>query len=219
MSALVSVVVPAFNAEHLIGEAIASIRIQRVRGPIELIVVDDGSTDHTAAAARAAGAEAIIVRESNGGIGAARNVGVNAATGTYLAFVDADDVWPAESLSRRLEALVGAGAEAAFGTVEQFGQGVPAEPPTLALLAGSMLIVRDAFLRVGLFDETVAVGEFIDWYARAQEAGIEVVTIDHLVLSRRIHGTNTGILRRDQKVDYARVLRRALERRREARRP
>jgi GT2 family glycosyltransferase len=77
-----------------------------------------------------------------------------------------------------------------------------------------MLIRRPAFDRVGLFDETLRVGEFIEWWARAQDAGLRVVTVPEVVLRRRIHATNTGIVRADSRVDYTRALRAALQRRR-----
>jgi glycosyltransferase involved in cell wall biosynthesis len=211
---LVSVVIPAYNAEAFIAEALASARSQQEAPAIETIVVDDGSRDRTVEIAREAEVEKVLIHQTNRGIGAARNTGVAEASGEFLAFLDADDLWPADSLAARFTALSEAGADAAFGLVEQFGETRAAEPPTLAYLPGTMLVTRSAFERVGPFDERVAVGEFIDWFARAQEAGLEVATTTSLVLRRRIHTTNTGIARRDDRVDYTRVLRSALQRRR-----
>jgi glycosyltransferase involved in cell wall biosynthesis len=204
-------VIPAYNAEAFLGQALESVRAQSAPAS-QVIVIDDGSEDGTAALAKTF-PEVHLIPQPNAGIGAARNTGVRAATGELLAFLDADDLWPPDSLSLRLEAL--AVAEGVFGCVEQFGAGHDGEPPELAFVAGSMLIRRAAFDRAGFFDESVAVGEFIDWYARAQEAGVTFATLERVVLRRRIHTTNTGIVKRDQAVDYTRVLRRALARRRE----
>jgi GT2 family glycosyltransferase len=77
-----------------------------------------------------------------------------------------------------------------------------------------MLIKRAAFLRVGFFQESCWVGESIDWCCRAQEKGLKGFTIPDVVLERRVHDSNTGITRRDARVDYVRVLKAALDRRR-----
>ena len=85
---LLSVVVPAYNAAATIGDCIAALRRQTVDGPVELIVVDDGSTDDTAALARAAGAT--VLSAPHGHAAAARNVGLRAARGPLICFTDAD---------------------------------------------------------------------------------------------------------------------------------
>jgi len=92
----VSVVIPAFNAEAYVAEAIASVSNQTLR-PREVIVVDDGSTDRTAAVAEAAGA--VVVQQKNAGVGAARNAGAAAASHPWLAFLDADDCWRPEKIA------------------------------------------------------------------------------------------------------------------------
>ena len=207
----VSVVIPAFNAGAFLGDAISSVLSQG--GPsLELIVVDDGSTDSTAAVGGSF-PEVRLISRANGGIGAARNTGLREASAPLVAFVDADDTWPAGRLKALMAALT-EGLDAVFGQVVQFGGGRGETAPQPALLAGTMLIRRDAVARIGYFDETVKVGEFIDWWARAEEAGVRWKQIPEIVLRRRIHTTNTGIVQAANRVDYARVLRAALERRR-----
>jgi teichuronic acid biosynthesis glycosyltransferase TuaG len=100
----VSVVMPAYNAEATIASAMASVRDQTDAG-WELIVVDDGSTDRTAeiaAAAAAADKRIRLIRQRNQGVAAARNAAIEAATGRYLAFLDADDLWLPSKLERQL---------------------------------------------------------------------------------------------------------------------
>jgi hypothetical protein len=77
-----------------------------------------------------------------------------------------------------------------------------------------MLVRRDAFLSVGGFQTGWRVGEFVDWYLRAQEAGLRAACIDDVVVWRRLHGGNVGIRRRDSREDYVRILKNALDRRR-----
>ena len=211
----VAVVIPAFNAGAYLGEAIASVMAQ---GPAvaQLVVVDDGSADDTAEVA-ASFPGVTLLRQVNRGIGAARNAGVRAVTGQFLAFLDADDLWPAGRLAVMLESLrTNASVDAVFGTAVEFGAGPEDGEPTFGQLAGTMLIRRAAFDRVGAFREDVKVGEFIDWWARAEEAGVRHAALPDVVLRRRIHTTNTGIVQAGSRQDYVRVLRAALERRRGA---
>jgi glycosyltransferase involved in cell wall biosynthesis len=86
----ISVVIPAYNAARYLGDALASVAAQ-TRAPVEVIVVDDGSTDATAEIAAAAGAR--VIRQANGGASAARNAGVAIAHSPWIAFLDADDRW------------------------------------------------------------------------------------------------------------------------------
>ena len=79
-----------------------------------------------------------------------------------------------------------------------------------------MLIRRESFDRVGPFLTDVRVGEGVDWYARATEAGLKGLILPDIVLERRLHDSNTGIRERDSRSDYLQVVRSALQRRRQA---
>jgi glycosyltransferase involved in cell wall biosynthesis len=98
----VSVVIPAYNAAAFLAETLASVFAQTLP-PVEIIVVDDGSSDDTAHVARDLGAT--VISRANGGISAARNTGVRAARGEYVAFLDSDDLWMPEKLEVQLAAL------------------------------------------------------------------------------------------------------------------
>ena len=89
---LVSVIIPTFNRAEWLREAIASVLTQ-THERLEIIVVDDGSCDHTAAVVRACGAGLTYMRQDHAGVSAARNRGVAAARGEFIAFLDSDDVW------------------------------------------------------------------------------------------------------------------------------
>ncbi len=97
MSMTVSVVIPAYNAGKYIARAIESVLAQS-RRPDEIIVVDDGSTDDTAQIVAGFGLKVQLIRQDNGGASAARNSGIDAATGEWIAFLDADDEWLGEKL-------------------------------------------------------------------------------------------------------------------------
>lgn len=106
MSPLVSAVIPAYNAEATLAEAIESVLAQTHR-EIECIVVDDGSTDATAEIARRYGPAVTLVEEGNRGVAAARNRGLEVASGDYVGFLDADDAWVPTKVERLLAALEG----------------------------------------------------------------------------------------------------------------
>ncbi len=101
---LVSVIVPVFNGERHIAEAVTSILVQTYH-PLECIVVDESSTDGTAAVVESFGAEVLMVRKPKAGVSSARNAGAARAKGSYLAFLDADDVWLPEKLEKQMSLL------------------------------------------------------------------------------------------------------------------
>ncbi len=209
--ALVSVVIPARNAARFLEEALASALAQE-GGPVEAIVVDDGSTDGTAEIAERMGVR--VLRREHGGIGAARNRGVEAARGELLAFLDADDVWPEGKLAAQRRALeADAGVDMVFGQAVEFGGEGGESAPEAAMLPGTALIRMESFWRVGLFREDVKVGEFIDWMVRAREAGLRMKMLEGVCLRRRLHEENTGRTAANR-LDYTMVVRAALQRRR-----
>lgn len=214
MTGTLGVVVACHDQAAYVGAAINSI-LGQTRVPDEIIVVDDGSRDGSADVVRGFGNRVRLIVQPNRGAAAARNTGVAAATGELLAFLDADDLWPATSVACRLENLAGTGAELVFGRVRQWRGADDCDGPAIpGRLAGAMLIRRAAFDRVGGFDERYRTAETIDWLARADEAGIVQANCDAVVLIRRIHGENLMIRSVAPAADSLRVLRSAVTRRR-----
>ena len=212
---LVSVVVPAYNCAAFLPEALDSVFAQTL-GALEVVVVDDGSTDATAEALRSCRDRRLrVARQPRQGAAAARNRGVLMARAPYLALLDADDVWLPRKLDLQRAALVvEPGLDMVFGQYEEFddvsGSVRPAAP---GYSAGTLLMRRSAFLEVGPFATTWRVGEFIDWYAPALDAGLATAMRPEVVLRRRVHADNTS---RTSRQDYARVLAAMHHRRRAA---
>lgn len=221
---LVSVIIPVFNNAEFLAEAIESVLAQSYR-PSEIIVVDDGSTDCSAAIAKGFGSALRYCFQSNMGAGGARNLGISLAQGKWLAFLDADDFWEKDKLSVQAAAVEADPAlDMVFGHVRQFYNPglhehirklikIPAEIMP-GLLAGSMLINRDAFLRVGMFRTDCIVGEFIDWHDRATRLQLKSRMLGDVVLNRRIHMNSLSVRERRHQTDFVRILKESLDRRR-----
>ena len=119
----ISVVVPFYNNEDLLGDCLQSIAAQTFTD-LEVIMVDDGSSDGSVAIAQArvaADPRFILVQVPNGGPGYARNRGIERVTGEFLAFVDADDMLPSHAFSRMLHTLENSGSDFVSGNVERIG--------------------------------------------------------------------------------------------------
>ena len=226
----ISVVMPAFNAARFIAEALDSVLPELtavVGSSFEVVVADDCSDDATADVVGSFAKRGVryLKRSTRGGPGAARNSGVGAAQGELLAFLDADDLWPTGRLAALESALKGQGRPAiAFGHMSQFAcpsmdsalrarLRVP-EESVPGYCAGAMLLRRADFLSIGPFSESLAVGEFIEWFGLARDLGFVIALIPQIVLERRIHGANSSMRRNADYADYARALKGMLDRRR-----
>ncbi len=220
----ISVVIPVYNCESYLNQAIQSVLAQTLPAD-EIIVVDDGSTDGSAAVA-ADYPESVQYRyQKNQGIGAARNYGVDQSHGEYLAFLDADDLWDKNKLKLQMTAFAAhPDLDMVFGHVCQFISPdlSPKEQVMIHLrneimpgmIAGTMLIKRNVFLSIGYFNVSLRIGEFVDWYARAQELKTHSMMLPEVILQRRLHQSNQGITQRSNQRDYLLVIKAALDRRR-----
>jgi glycosyltransferase involved in cell wall biosynthesis len=220
----VSVIVPVYNGEQYLKEALDSVLGQSAK-PFEVLVIDDGSTDTTAELVRQYGDRVRYIRRDNGGAAAARNDGVKNVCGEYIAFLDADDYWSKQKLALQLREIKKPGAaNMIFGMVSQFYSPETSEDfrqkyqchsqPTTGAHPGTLLMKREDFLKVGFFSTEYKTGEFIDWYQRAQEAGLTSAFLPEVLMSRRIHPLNHGIVQKQQNEDYARIAKEMLLRRR-----
>ena len=223
-SSLVSAIITVFNGERYLAEAIESV-LGQTYAPIELIVVDDGSEDGSGGVGRRFGSAIRFAVQANGGIGAARNRGVEMARGPYLAFLDADDRFVGDKIERQMGAFAAdPSLEVVFGHVREFvSPELPREiaarlrPPVENApwpTPNLMLVRREAFERVGAYSTTIKVGIGVDWCARAAEARLKALVLPVVVLERRLHSANNGLREADSRSQYARVLKAALDRRR-----
>jgi glycosyltransferase involved in cell wall biosynthesis len=221
---LISVIIPVYNGEHYLTETLDSVLAQTYR-PIEIIVVDDGSTDHTATIVQSYTDPVRYVGTMHNGTGAARNLGVENSSGEFIAFIDADDLWTPDKLAQQILALdQNPGADIVLGHIRQFispdldaatAQKIacPAEPMP-GYSASSIFVTRTMFQRVGPFQAELIYGEFMDWYAKAVDLGAAVIVLPQVMTLRRLHLTNLGATRRDLQINYVHIAKAALDRRR-----
>lgn len=221
---LVGVVIPARDGERYLGEAIESVLSQTHR-ELDVVVVDDGSSDATRDVARGYAPDVRCIALPRPGLGAARNAGVGAVRGDYIAFLDQDDLWPEQKLARQLEAFTdGAPPDLVFGHVREFispdleppqASGIRcAAEPRPAALPGTLLAARASMARVGPFATHWTSNDFMAWLLAARQLGLREVMLDDHVLSRRLHASNFSHRSDITRREYLHVVKEALDRRR-----
>jgi glycosyltransferase involved in cell wall biosynthesis len=215
---VISAIVPAWNAAERLAATLASITAQTLPAD-EVIVVDDGSTDATAAVALAAGAH--VLRQARQGPGAALNAGMAASRGDLIGWLDDDDLWAPDKLAVEAAALAADPAlDGVFGHVRCFAD--PGLDDTLYVpegaqpgwLSGALLIRRASQDLVGPFDPAAAGTHFIDWMDRARLLGLCFAMRPETVLYRRIRIGSFSTPSARRNAAYVRTARSAIARRR-----
>ena len=214
---LVSVVVPVYNGAAFLLDALRSVAKQNYE-QIEVIIVDDGSTDESASIGGdfLAHHEGRLLRQANLGPAAARNSGIAATRGELITFLDADDEMVADRVSFQVEHLdQHPTLDVVIGSEEiRLDRGI--DPPrwlqaddaraTYPIM--TMMARAPVFERVGLFDTSFLVAEDTDWLLRARSCGVRYEVVERLLLRRRIHGANLMY----RSVDRRKALFRSLQR-------
>lgn len=227
MNPSVSVIIPTYNRAPLLTDALESV-LRQTYAPLEIIVVDDGSTDDTPRIALDCGDPVRLFSQNNRGPAAARNLGIANARGDILAFLDDDDMWLPQALDwsiQRFEDPLEPDAEIVCGLtqrvkhVQRTTNAFTYEPipPTWATLSFcSASCRREVFARVGLLDESLRYGEDVDWFMRAREQGIHFAFITQVTHLYRIHENNVTRDREKANRFFLATLHKSLARRAEA---
>lgn len=199
----VSVVLPVFNGEPFLQATLDSVAAQTLQ-PVEVIAVDDGSTDASSSILAAFGAR--VLPASRVGQAEARNLGAAAARVHAVAFLDQDDLWEPDKLTRQAAALAadpGLGFVGAYSSV--FLDGGTARPAWWkaawdegraepSLLPSATLYRRTALELVGGFRSgpELTLCEDIDWTSRAQDLGVRRAILPQVLVAKRVHGSNAS---------------------------
>jgi glycosyltransferase involved in cell wall biosynthesis len=220
---LISAIIPAYNAEKYLAQAIESV-LQQTYRPVEIVIVDDGSTDSTAAVARSY-PPVRYVYQPNQGPPVARNTGLAHSTGGLIAFLDADDYWPQHKLTEQSDYLA-AHLElgCAVGRWQNFLERGTKKPDWIpesmlredAIILGlqASLIHRWVFDRAGRFDVRYRISDDLEWFVRVREAGIPIGFQRSIMVYRRIHDANISQDQRAVAGATLRILKQYLDRKR-----
>jgi glycosyltransferase involved in cell wall biosynthesis len=195
---LVSVIIPVHNGARFIADALESVYIQNYE-PLEIIIVDDGSTDDTSVVVRSF-RDIRYFRQENRGVSSARNAGIGEGKGELVAFLDSDDCWAADKLNIQVGCLLKhphigytlgmqrnfleSGIERPFWLREEHLQ-----REHTGFLPTSV-IHKSVFEQVGLFNPAYRICEDVEWFSRVKDFGIPMMVVPEVVLYRRIHASN-----------------------------
>ncbi|MDZ8188157.1 MAG: glycosyltransferase [Nostoc sp. ChiSLP02] len=204
----ISVILPVYNGERFLVQAIENIQGQNYQ-PLEIIVVDDGSTDRTAEIAKEFEDNIHYIYQPNQGPSSARNRGIKSARGEAIAFLDVDDLWEEGVLAEFADYLVAnPEVDIVQGLIQQMQiENLPSEndsyqfkpvfQPYQFINLGSAIYRRSVFDRVGLLDPKLHDNEDTDWFMRAWENDICKVVIPKLMLYYRKHDRNMTLHQKD----------------------
>ena len=214
---------PAYNAGAFLADALGCIQEQGYDS-VEVIVVDDGSTDDSTDIVSSFGRQFARVRQRNQGAAAARNHGLRLAKGNVIAFLDADDLWPPETLKLLATYLDRhPETEVVLGRVQYMRRAASANgkwvferfaDPCLSFNLGAGLYRRNVFDDIGQFDESLRISDDTDWFMRARERGIVLSFLNEVTLFYRRHDANMTLARDATHAELARALKQSLDRRR-----
>jgi len=219
---LVTVIIPVFNGQRFIREAVENVLIQNYPA-LEIIIVNDGSTDQTEAIIKQLPVDVRYFRQENCGPAAARNRGIRDASGEFIAFLDVDDLWPENNLHFLMEEMIrypeldivrGYGQLMEYNdttnTYDFVGNPLESFPHYIA----AALYRKVAFEKVGLFDPSLMFGEDTDWFLRASELGVNIKRLDETMLYVRRHGQNMTDGKNMVELNALKIFKKILDRKR-----
>lgn len=229
---LVSCIVPTHDSERTLAEALDSILAQTYR-PIEVIAADDGSTDGTAVIVASYGDRVRYVRHARSGPAATRNLGIAAARGEFIAFLDHDDLWRPEKLAIQMACFdADPDLDACTTHIQTFwAPELDAEVrrsgddrwlrPVSGFLTTTLLARRSAFDRVGALDPRLWFSDAADWFLRAADLGLKVRLLPDVLTLHRLHAASLSGRRQGEaaRAEFLRLAKATLDRRRGVGRP
>lgn len=220
---MISVIMPVYNGALYIAEAIESIAAQNIHD-LEIIIVDDGSTDDTGRIVQRISEPKIhYIHQDNNGPSSARNAGIRRAKGNLIAFLDADDCWPVSKLQHQLSFLQqNPTTDIVAGLIDYFympgseyrKEQLKIDTPVFNVQLGGLLVRKKVFESVGYFNEQLRFSEDQDWILRIKEAGVTMQVLQVVVLLYRIHPGNVTVHRTLKDLGVLKALKLSLDRRR-----
>jgi GT2 family glycosyltransferase len=217
---LISIIVPVYNGEEFIQEAIDSILLQNYPS-LEIVIVNDGSTDNSESIIKSLNVNLKYIYQENAGPAAARNRGICESSGEFIAFLDIDDFWPEFNLDLLVrEILDEPGIQVVHGYAqllkknESTGEWEFTANPKESFpgYIGAGLYRKSVFEEVGLFDPALSFGEDSDWFNRANEMRINLKKLEAVTLYVRRHRKNMTQGKNLKELNVLRVFKKSLDR-------
>lgn len=203
---MISVIIPVYNGSKYLDECISSVSNKDV----QIIVVNDGSTDNT---------QEIALKYTNNiiethriGPVRARNIGIQKSNSQYIMLMDADDVLVQHAIDILVNNIhdndVIIGLRQDFASPDCNNVCISNKTSGHSMLAGCALIKKEAFNKIGLFDEDLLCGDAYDWILRAEKNNLKIKKLDSILCMRRIHDNNMGKTHKNQEyADYCKIIR------------
>ena len=222
---LVSVIIPVYNGARHLGAALESVFAQTYRS-FEVILVDDGSVDDSGVIAQSF-PEVRYIHQTNRGVAAARNNGIEAARGEFFAFLDQDDLWTTEKLQIQIEYLL-SNPDLGYTLTQQKyfldpGATLPSwfrkelfDSVHTGWVLGTLVVRRTTFEKIGNFVTGYSAANDSDWFFRAKAAEIPMAILPELLLLKRIHEANDSARAKDILAELRKVVKSSLDRQRRA---
>jgi glycosyltransferase involved in cell wall biosynthesis len=221
----VTVIMPVYNGEKFIAEAIKSVINQQYHN-LEILVIDDGSTDKTAEVVAQFKDEIQYIYQKNSGPAFARNQGINAAKGELIAFLDCDDLWTENKLTVQVNYLSQhPEIQYVIAKMSSFlepGDTIPPgfrqellEKDAVAPIPSTLVVRKSLFDTIGKFNPNLNIADDVDWFARCQDAKIQMSIIDEVLLYKRVHSSNLSLNATNNNQNLLKVLRNSIQRKRQ----
>jgi glycosyltransferase involved in cell wall biosynthesis len=219
----ISVIIPVFNGAGYIAAALDSVFNQNYNN-IEVIVVNDGSTDNSENIIKSY--DIRYLKQENLGVTVARNNGIKISKGEFLAFLDQDDVWKPDKLSlqynqfldqknlgyvlsHQIIHLENGFAKPNWLKSEQLNQ------PIIGYLPSTLMVRTETFKKIGYFNEKFDIGSDSEWFFRAKGLGIEMKIMQEVLVHRLIHNANQSHSVGDSHMELLRIVKQALVKKRQ----
>jgi len=224
-AALISCIVPVYNGERYLGEALNSILAETYR-PLEIVVADDGSTDSTRSIVASYGNQVRYLWQPNAGPAATRNLALAVTRGSFIAFLDADDLWHPEKLARQMARFEACPElELCVTHVKNFWiselrveesrfQNHRLTRSVPGYVTQTLLARRRVFENVGVFNTSLRHGDAQDWFLRAAEQNAAMELLPDVLVYRRLHRTNYSRQVNASLKDHLKIVKASLDRRR-----
>ena len=219
---LVSVIIPVYNGQDFIKDSVEHILAQNYPA-LEIIIVDDGSTDRTAEIIDDLSTDIRYFRQKNEGPASARNRGIRDASADLLVFLDVDDLWPENNLHLLVDEML---SEPDAEVIRGYAQITEHNPLTgeydfvgnpkeaFPDYIGAAIYRKSIFNKVGLFDTSLTFGEDTDWFNRANELESNIMRLEHMTLLVRRHGNNMTYGKDMVELGTLRVFKKSMDRER-----